>query len=133
MPTLLQLLSKFENVNDRENNVAYYRTHVPWEAPEAYLNIVYKPADEKTLNSVSAQLQIPGLWVRLLAQTNGAILFSAYLYIFGVVEEGTLLDRSDPVPAPSNKHRDPESWFTVGSEEIPSGWIVWPGWIADLH
>jgi hypothetical protein len=58
MPTLLQLLSKFENVNDRENNVAYYRPHVPWVAPEAYLNNAYKPADEKTLNSVSAQLQV---------------------------------------------------------------------------
>jgi hypothetical protein len=69
-------------------------------APEAYLNIVYKPADAKTLSSVSAQLQIPEPWIRFLAQTNGAILFSAYLYIFGVVEEGTLLDRSDPFLLP---------------------------------
>jgi hypothetical protein len=41
---LLSALAKFEPVNDRENDVAFFRTHVLWIAPEAYLNIIYKPA-----------------------------------------------------------------------------------------
>jgi hypothetical protein len=100
MTSLLQLLSKFDNVNDRENSVAYYRTNVPWEAPLAYLNIVYKPADTQTLESASAQFQIPEPWVQFLATNNGAVLFSSYLYVLGVVEEGTLLDRNDPFLLP---------------------------------
>jgi hypothetical protein len=101
MTDLLKLLSKFENVNNQENDVAYYRTHVPWVAELAYLNIVYKPADPTTLESVSAEMRIPKPWKEFLATTNGARLFSAYLYIYGVVDPGTLLDRSDPFRLPT--------------------------------
>jgi hypothetical protein len=75
--------------------VAFFRTHVPWRAPEAYLNIVYKPADRKVLSAVAAKLRIPDPWRQFLAQNNGARLFSAYLYIDGVVRPGTLLNRRD--------------------------------------
>ena len=100
MTDLLKLLSKFENVNNQENDVAYYRTHVPWEAPLAYLNIIYKPADPTTLESVSDEMRIPKPWKEFLATTNGAVLFSSYLYVFGVVDPRQLLDRSDPFRLP---------------------------------
>lgn len=95
MTDLLAMLSKFEAVNDRESKTAFFRTHVPWVAPEAYLNIVYRPADNKTLSAVAAKLRIPDSWVQFLAQNNGASLFSAHLYILGVVRQGTLLSRND--------------------------------------
>jgi hypothetical protein len=100
MIDLLKLLSKFENVNNQENDVAYHLTHVPWVAPLAYLNIIYKPAAPTTLESVSDVMRIPKPWKEFLAATNGARLFSAYLYVYGVVEPGTLLDRSDPFRLP---------------------------------
>ena len=92
---LLPMLSKFEPANDRESETALFRTHVPWVAPEAYLNIVYKPADKNTLTAVAAKLDIPEPWVQFLARNNGACLFSVHLYIDGVVREGTLLNRRD--------------------------------------
>jgi hypothetical protein len=95
MIDLLSAVSKFAPVNDRESDVAFFCTHVPWKAPEAYLNIVYKPAERKVLAGVAARLRIPEPWVRLLEHNNGATLFSAYLYIFGVVQQGATLNRAD--------------------------------------
>ena len=92
---LLAALGKFESVNDRESKVAFFRTHVPWVAPEAYLNIVYKPAQKKVLAEVATKLCIPKPWIQFLEQTNGACLFSADLYVMGVVGEGTRLNRGD--------------------------------------
>lgn len=92
---LSSMLSKFEPVKDRESEVAFFRTHVPWVAPEAYLNIVYKPAERAALVDVAARLRIPEPWVQFLAWNNGARLFSAYVYVFGVVRPGTLLNRRD--------------------------------------
>ena len=67
MVDLLPLLSKFEAANDRESGTAVFRTHVPWRAPEAYLSIVYKPADKKTLSTVTKRMRIPAPWVEFLA------------------------------------------------------------------
>jgi len=41
---LLNLISDFLPLDDRENSIASLRTLVPWVAPEAFLNIIYKPA-----------------------------------------------------------------------------------------
>jgi len=95
MLDLLPMLSKFEPANDRESEMAFFRTHVPWEAPEAYLNIVFKPAQKQTLSTVAVKLRIPDAWVGFLARNNGACLFSAHLYILGVVSPGKLLNRRD--------------------------------------
>jgi hypothetical protein len=92
---LLTALAKFEPANDRESDAAFFRTHVPWVAPEAYLNIIYKPADKNVLADVAAHIRIPDPWVQFLARHNGARLFSARLYVMGVVAGGTLLNRRD--------------------------------------
>jgi hypothetical protein len=92
---LLSALTKFEPANDRESDVAFFRTHAPWKGSEAYLNIIFKPADKEVLADVAAHIRIPAPWVQFLARNNGAILFSSYLYVMGVVAKGTLLNRRD--------------------------------------
>jgi hypothetical protein len=95
MIDLLGLLSKFHAAKDHESEVALFRTHVPWVAPLAYLNIIYKPAASEVLSDVAAKLQVPASFVALLARYNGAILFSGGLSLYGVVRKDQLLDRTD--------------------------------------
>ena len=83
---LLSLISEFRPFDDRENANAYFKTSVPWVAPEAYLNIVYKPAPEKLLSEVAERLSVPSVVVDFLRRQNGALLFSSSLNMYGVVE-----------------------------------------------
>jgi hypothetical protein len=120
---LLDLLSQFREANDHESENAYFRTRVPWVAPLAYLNIVYKPAPQEVLNDAIRRLSIPRVFSEFLAVQNGAILFSGALSIYGAVRPSQLLNRSDPFSLPpfslddhnevsSLPHAD--SFFTIG-------------------
>lgn len=92
---VLELLSEFDAKDDREGKFASFRTHVPWVAPEAYLNIVFGPAPREILTSAVRRLKIPRVFVDFLAWQNGAILFSGALHIYGVHGANQYLDRSD--------------------------------------
>jgi hypothetical protein len=111
MVDLLNLISKFRSLNDRETEVAFYRTHVPWVAPEAYLNIIHKPAKPSILSNVSARMMIPIQYIHFLNRYNGAILLSGTVSLYGVVLEGQLLKRSDPFSLPPfNIETENRSW-----------------------
>lgn len=96
MINLLQALSNFPPVNDRDSGTAHYRTHVPWVAPLAYLHIIFKPAPNDVLSAAAQRLKMPSALVDFLEDQNGAILFSGALSISGVHGVGQLLNRTDP-------------------------------------
>ena len=96
MINLLQALSNFPLANDRESETVYYRTHVPWVGPLAYLHIIFKPAPKAALESVGQRLAMPRPLKEFLARQNGVILFSGALCVDGVHRDGQLLNRSDP-------------------------------------
>jgi hypothetical protein len=100
MVDFLRLIAKFQEVDNRESGVAQFYTRVPWVAPDAYLNILFKPAPAKVLSLVGAKMRIPAPVLELLAQHNGASFLSSSLSLYGVVREGQLLNRSDPFSLP---------------------------------
>ena len=52
---LLEATSHFRAVNDRESETAYFRTHVPWVAPLAYLNSIFTPPAPDVLRQAAAE------------------------------------------------------------------------------
>jgi hypothetical protein len=97
---LRDLVSQFRKANDRESENAYFRTHVPWVAPLAYLNIIHKPAPVDALHEAVSRLAIPLVFAQFLAVQNGAILFSGALSIYGVLRPGQPLNRLEPFSLP---------------------------------
>lgn len=93
---LFNLLSKFRPTNDRESETAYFRTHVPWVGPLAYLHIVFKPALADVLAGAAQRLAMPKSLKEFLTRQNGVILFSGALSVDGVHRVGQLLNRNDP-------------------------------------
>lgn len=93
---LLGAVSKFDNANDRATDTAFFRTQVPWVAPMAYLNIIFKPAPKDVLPDVARRMKMPPALVEFLGKQNGAILFSDALSVDGVHRPGQLLNREDP-------------------------------------
>jgi hypothetical protein len=108
---LLRLVSKFRGLDDHENANASFKTRVPWVAPEAYLNIVYKPAAPKLLSEVAGRWCFPSEVVEFLKLQNGAMLFSGSLNLYGAVEAGRLLNRNDRFWLPPfDIERENKSW-----------------------
>jgi hypothetical protein len=120
---LPSLLERFRVFHDFDNDVAAYRTLVPWVGAEAYLNIVYRPAPSHLLSSVAARLRFPSPILEFLSHYNGANLFSGAINLYGVVEPGRLLNRSDGFSLPpfniegANKswRVDPQHLLVIGS------------------
>jgi len=92
---LLQLIARFEGIDDVETAHAFFRTKLPTVAPEAYLHTVYKPAPAVLMSEVSAELKLPGSVVDFYHCCNGAHLFVNALSIFGCVASETTINRSD--------------------------------------
>jgi hypothetical protein len=108
---LLKALSHFQVANDRENDSALYRTHVPWVGPLAYLNILFKGAPEEVLLVVARSLKMPMALVEFLRRHNGVILFSGALSVYGVHGPGQLLYREDPFfDLPFNIELENRNW-----------------------
>ena len=97
---LLNLLASFDVVDDRENELALFRTHVPWVGSEAYLHVIYKAAAEDVLSVCARKLDMPNPVLQFLRHQNGAVLFSGALYIYGVVPAGRLMNRADSFSLP---------------------------------
>jgi hypothetical protein len=107
---LLKLVSHFRPFEDRENTNAWFRTLVPWVGPEAFLNIVYKPASPSLLSDVARKCRFPAAVVEFFTHQNGAMLFSGSLNLYGIVEPGRLLNREDRFTLPPfNIERENES------------------------
>jgi hypothetical protein len=92
LQSILEQLTKFRRNEDVESRTAFFRTLVPWVAPKAYLNIVFKPCLEI---HESSKRKFPEGFLEFLRFQNGAILFSGTLAIYGFVKPGTLLERGD--------------------------------------
>src|ERR1035438_1486078 len=108
---LLSLVSHFRPFDDREDANASFRTRVPWLAPEAYLNIVYRPVPLKLLTDVAEKWSFPPPVVDFLSHQNGAMLFSGSLNLYGVVEPDRLLTRQDGFSLPPfNIEPENQSW-----------------------
>lgn len=97
---LLNMLSPSDAAGDRESDLAFLRTNVPWVAPEAYLHIVYKPLAETLLRKSAMNLRIPNSFVRFLQNQNGARLFLGVLGIYGIVPTGQLVVRTGAISLP---------------------------------
>src|SRR5579884_2722707 len=82
MVDLLDLAKKF-----RPYKAAFFQTNVPWVAPEAYLNIIFRPASRDVLPEIGAKVKIPEPFLELLARNNGAILLSGALSLYGVLRK----------------------------------------------
>jgi hypothetical protein len=93
---LLNMISDFQALDDRESETAWFKTRTPWRAPMAYFNIVFKPANWNTLMVLSKRWDFTDELVDFLRHQNGAILFGGAISFYGVVTPGQLLNRSDP-------------------------------------
>jgi hypothetical protein len=96
-----KLLKKFKEVDDFDNEVAWFKTKVEWVAPEAYLNVLYKPVPVKTVEEVALALDFPESVFSFYGEWNGAHLFSGSLSIYGCLPERYLLDRASPHSLPN--------------------------------
>jgi hypothetical protein len=109
--SILQVLSKYRNVDDRESEEAFFRTRVPWCGEAAYLHIIFKPIERKTLLEASARLSIPPVLVKFFQFQNGAILFSGAISVYGIHSPGQKLRRADPLFAlPFNLETENSNW-----------------------
>lgn len=79
----------------RESSTARFYNLAPWIAPQAYLHIVFKPADMAALDEVCELIELPQSWLDILAVQNGAFLFSNAISIYGVRSSRALLNRTD--------------------------------------
>ena len=96
----------------REGLHGSFLTPMPWSGPAAHLHIVFKPAPEKALRDASTRLRFPNDLQQLLAAHNGAVLFRGDLAVYGVHEEGQLLNRTDPFARlPFNIEWENDSWW----------------------
>lgn len=85
---------------EKESNAACFYNFSPWIAPQAYLHIVFKPADRVTLREISRIIKLPQSWQDTLAVQNGAILYSDAISIYGVRSPTALLNRRDAFELP---------------------------------
>lgn len=116
---ILHLLSEFEDVNDRESETAFFRTHVPWIGPQAYLNIIFKPAPEAVLAEAARRVRMPASLIEFLRRQNGAILFSGALSVCGVHRHGQLLNRQEAFSRmPFNIEDENDDWPPDDSERF---------------
>jgi hypothetical protein len=85
---------------ERESSAASFYNLAPWIAPQAYLHIVFKPADKEALNEIGSFLRLPQSWQDILNAQNGAILYSDAISIYGVRSSAALVDRRDVFELP---------------------------------
>jgi hypothetical protein len=111
MIDLLSLTSHFKPLNDHESEAAWFRTLLPWVGPEAYLNVIHKPAPPGLLFNVAQRWHFPEEIVDFLEHQNGAMLFCGALNLYGVVEPARLLNREDTFSLPPfNIEDENASW-----------------------
>lgn len=74
--------------------------NLDWIGPLAYLHVVYRPAASLLVLQVGQLMQFPESLQTFYGSCNGLSLYSGAIRVFGCVEKGTLLDRSDPLSLP---------------------------------
>lgn len=94
MIDLVKLLKKFNDINDFEFEGRLFKTNVPSVAPKAYLNILYKSADD-TIQKQIDSFMLPEQVRSFYNNFNGANLLSSSIDISGFLPENYLLVRTD--------------------------------------
>jgi hypothetical protein len=56
---LLSLIARFEAIDNVEVDLGFYRTRVPSVGANAYLNVIFKPADAAVRKELEADLLLP--------------------------------------------------------------------------
>lgn len=103
---LISLVTGSKRNQDVETAHAFYRTRVPAAGSEAYLHTIYKAAPPELVREISQELGFPDPVIELYGSCNGADLFFNALSVFGCVERGALLDRTDRFKLPPLDVRD---------------------------
>jgi hypothetical protein len=94
MISLEKLLGKFKSNKDFEFEGSIFKTHVPWVAPKAYLNIIYRAADEETQKDIINPMHLPVELREFFYRYNGARLLSSSLRIYGFRPKDFVFTRS---------------------------------------
>jgi len=106
------------------SNAASYYVHLPELAPFGYLHTIFIAPKEETLRQCADRLRMPEGLRRFFTFQNGADLFFNSLSLFGILEPGRLLSRTnDRIQAPfdledmNRQHRLPPEgeWILIGS------------------
>lgn len=100
MIDLLSLVVRTGASTYRETEAAYFLTQIPWQAPEAYLHIIYRPLPGDVIARSISGVPVPTPVVRQLNVFNGARLFAGALLVFGVRRSGDLLSRDGVLSLP---------------------------------
>jgi hypothetical protein len=90
-----RLLSKYANVGDFVHDGIRFKTNVPRIAPQAYLHILFPPAQPAVLKQRAEELRIPPALCDFYSQWNGACLFAGVLAIYGLLPDQYRFNRSD--------------------------------------
>ena len=97
---LMPLLTRFNDVDNFQNETAFFLTRTPTIARQAYLNVLFKPARVELRAEISRKLALTADLQAFYGLYNGACLFGSGLNIYGFRDVGQLLKRSDPFSLP---------------------------------
>jgi hypothetical protein len=111
MLNLTDYLNNFKSTNNIETPTAIFMTNLPWISPEAYLNIMYKPASPLLCADIGESLRVPRSLNEFYKTYNGVCLFLDGLRIYGCVPEDNPLDRSNPFALPPFDIKTPNEEF----------------------
>ena len=111
MLDLRGLLRQFRDLENVETPQAFFCTKVPAVGPQAYLNIIYKPAADEVRDEITTELRLPPCIETFLRVYNGARLFLDDLSIYGCLPQTHSLNRADPLAIPPFGIREANSEF----------------------
>src|SRR5262249_12662391 len=119
----LKMVSRFRQVDDLESNTAFFRTRVPWIAPKAYLNMVFKPlavtGSQRCCRAAPFARRI--LQAARAAERGDSVLWSSQRLWHS--STGTTDGSFGPLFSTPLGHRAPESKLCTGrSRSLPSHW-----------
>ncbi len=102
MKTFDEVLGELKRGNGEclESALAVKITNLHWVGPLAYLHVIYRPASPSMIMQVGQAMQFPVSLQHFYECCNGLSLYSGTIRMFGCVQAGTLLDRSDPLYLP---------------------------------
>ena len=78
------ILAKFKDLNNVENEYAWYLTNIPRVAPKAYLNVLFKPLDRLAGQAVCRELKLPDRLVQFYKDLNGCEILGGIISIYGL-------------------------------------------------
>jgi hypothetical protein len=102
MNTFSELVDQLRQKNGQvlETDLAIRIKNLHWIGPLAYFHVVYRPVSSLLVAEVGQRLKFPNSLRAFYQACNGMDLYAGTIRLFGCVEKGTPLDRSDPLSLP---------------------------------